>query len=399
MSRAPHIYVLAAEPSGEQLGAALIRHIRDTQNKAKDTPYIISGIGGPAMRAEGVESLFDTSPLSLLGIFDGLKHYGTIMALVRRAVDDIMDKQADAVILIDSWGFMIRVAAGLKKAGYQGQIIKYVAPQVWATREGRSKTLADYAHHLLAIHHFEPPYFERYGLPTQYVGNPVFDQDYSVGDGPSLRREYEIAPDAPLCAVLFGSRLSEVQRLATPFADTIELLLKERPDIRFISPLSANVATDVRAAAGADQRLNQVIFTDENRKLDIFAASQAALACSGTVTTQIACAGLPAVIAYKLGPLSFLIAKQLFKPKFIAMVNIAAGRAIMPEYMQKDVTGPVLAQTILPYLTQKDVRDAASKALLEQTAKIAGDGGIASAQAAQAVIEIVKKARKTASLS
>ena len=286
MKPAPLLYIIAAERSGDQLGAQLIAHI-----KARDGAIKLSGIGGGSMAEQGIKSPFDIAPLSILGLFEGLKSYPTIMKLVKHAVADVMEHQPDMVVLIDSWGFMMRVAERLKKAGYGGTIVKYVAPQVWAMREGRTKVLARSVDHLLTIHSFDAPYFEREGLPVTYIGNPIFDTDYKAGNGAALRARYNIDKDAPILAVMFGSRRSEIERLSGPFADAIEILKKDIPNLVCVSALADNVATQIRAKAGEDLRLQDIILLEERDKLAVFDMASAALACSGTLTTQLACAG------------------------------------------------------------------------------------------------------------
>ena len=181
------LFITAAERSGDDLGAGLIISL-----KKLDPNIEFYGIGGPAMQDAGVHSDFDISPLAILGFTEALRAYPVVLKKVREAVAQIMSKKTDAVVLIDSWGFMLRVAKGLRKAGYKGEIIKYVAPQVWAMREGRAKVLAAAVDHLLTIHSFDAPYFERHGLPVHYVGNPVFDTDYSTGDGQGFRKQLGI---------------------------------------------------------------------------------------------------------------------------------------------------------------------------------------------------------------
>jgi len=339
------VYIVAVENSADHLGAQLAQHIR---SMSRD--IAISGIGGPSMADEGIDSEIDISGLAILGFVEGVKSYSMIIDRVKATVESIMAQGPDAAILIDSWGFMIRVAKGLKKLGYRGQIIKYLAPQVWAMREGRSKILAEYVDHLMTIHSFDAPYFEKYGLPVSYIGNPMFDVDYRQGDGDALRWELGIDLKDEVVSVFFGSRLSELQKLAKPFADAVETLKRDRPRLKLISPVSQSIATDVNAAAGAELRLQDIILLPEARKFDVFAASDVALACSGTITTQLACAGVPTIVAYRLNGLTYMAAKQLYKPNYISIVNIAADEALMPEFIQGDVTGKNLANAVTTYL-------------------------------------------------
>ena len=378
------IYIVAVENSADHLGAELTQHLR-----AQSFDITVMGIGGSAMAAQGVESQIDISGLAILGFVEGLKSYPMILDRVQATVENVMSHGPDAVILIDSWGFMIRVAKGLKKAGYSGQIIKYLAPQVWAMREGRSKILAQYVDHLMTIHSFDAPYFEKHGLPVSYVGNPIFDTDYLQGDGKSLRREVGISPKDEVVSVFFGSRLSEIQQLARPFADAVATLKAQRPRLKFISPVSESITIDVNAAAGEDLRLQNVILLPEARKFDIFAASDVALACSGTVTTQLACAGVPTVVSYRLNRLTYFAAKRLYKPDYISIVNIAANEALMPEFIQDEVMGENLAGAVSCYLDDVELRDSTSRKLMAQTTIIKGKGGSASERAALSVLDII----------
>lgn len=377
-------YIVAVENSADHLGAELSQHIR-----AQTSGVTLIGIGGSAMAAEGIDSQIDISGLAILGFVEGLKSYPMILDRVKATIESIMTHGPDAVILIDSWGFMIRVAKGLKAEGYQGLIIKYLAPQVWAMREGRSKILARYVDYLMTIHSFEAPYFEKHGLPVSYVGNPIFDTDYQQGDGESLRRELGIDAKDEVVSVFFGSRLSEIQQLAKPFADAVEILKKQRPRLKFISPVSDSIATDVNAAAGEDLRLQDIILLPEARKFDVFAACDVALACSGTVTTQLACAAIPTIVAYRLNGLTFFVAKRLYKPDYISIVNIAANEALMPEFIQDEVSGENLAIAITAYLNDPDMRKNTSQKLMDQTETMKGKGGSASERAALTVLDII----------
>ncbi|WP_409433676.1 lipid-A-disaccharide synthase [Litorimonas sp. RW-G-Af-16] len=377
------VFILAVENSADHLGAELVTALRSQQSD-----LTFAGIGGRAMSAVGVPSQMDIDGLAILGFVEGLKSYPMILRKVYEAGQRIMQSGADAVVLIDSWGFMIRVAKELRKQGYTGKIIKYVAPQVWAMREGRAKILARHVDHLLTIHSFDAPYFEQYGLPVHYVGNPVFDTDYRAGDGQSLRDQYDLG-ERPIVSIFFGSRPSEIARLAAPFADAIELLRMEFPDLAFISPVSNSVSKIVLGKAGEDLRLQEVIFLPEDRKIDTMAASRVALACSGTMTTQLASAGVPTVVAYKLAGLTYFAAKRLFKPDYISIVNIAADALLMPEFIQDDVTGEVLAEAVATYLCDPAQEKSAARALLDQTDKMRGEGGKASDRAALAIIDIL----------
>ena len=381
------VYLVAVEPSADQLGADLIRELRALNPDMK-----ITGIGGARMRAEGMPSQMETDGLAILGITEALKRLPFVYRKIAEATERIETAQPDAVIMLDSYGFMVRLAERLRKQDFSKTLIKYVAPQVWAMRPSRAGRLARLFDALLTIHPFEAEWFTPLGLQTHYVGNAVFDTDYRSGDPQRIRQQYNLG-DRPILSVFFGSRRSEIAQLARSFTDTVEHLKTAIPDLAVISPISASVSKDVGAAAGEDLRMNEIIFLPEDSKLDVMACSTAALACSGTVTTQLACAGVPTVVAYRMSAVSFAIVSRLFQPDHISMVNIAADEALMPEYVQGDVTDEVLAGALTPYLTDTKKRAAASDALIKQTNIMRGDKSqTASARAAQAVVNILKGA-------
>ena len=378
------IYLIAVEPSADQLGADLVKALRAT---GADISF--AGIGGPKLQAEGIPSQMDIQGLAILGITEALKRLRFVYKKISEAAERIEAAKPDVVICLDSYGFMIRLAERLRKRGFDQKLIKYVAPQVWAMRPSRAKRVARLFDGLLTIHPFEAEYFMPLGLPTEYVGNGVFDTDYMAGDPTAIREQYKLG-DRPILSVYFGSRSSEVARLARPFADAVTELKQNIPHLAIISPVADSVAEDVGAAAGADPRLNEIILLPETSKLNAMACSAAALACSGTVTTQLACAGIPTVVAYRLSGISYVIIRSLIKLKFISMVNIAAKTDLMPEFIQSEVKGEALSNALLPYLTDIKKRAAASDALISQTNAMRGPKDVtASARAAQAILKLL----------
>lgn len=378
------IYLIAVEPSADQLGADLAKALR-----AAEPDLRLVGIGGDRMRAAGIPSQMATDGLAILGITEALKKLSHVYRKISEAAERINAANPDAVILLDSYGFMVRLAERLRKQGFDKTLIKYVAPQVWAMRPSRAKRVARLFDGLLTLHPFEPGYFTPLGLETRYVGNAVFDVDYKGGDPDAIRQQYDLG-DRPILSVFFGSRASEVARLAKPFADAVMALKAQIPDLAIISPVSDSVAEEVGAAAGEDPRLNEIIFLPEQSKLDAMACSQAALACSGTVTTQLACAGVPTVVAYRLSGISYALVSRMIKLDYISMVNIAANALLMPEFVQNDVRGDVLSSALLPYFEDTKKRATARDALLSQTDKMSGPRDVtASAQAAQAILDML----------
>ncbi len=383
MNNPKRIFLVAVEPSGDALGADLI----DALQSAYGDGVEIAGVGGKKMEARGLTSAIDISELAILGLLDGLKSYGTILKRVNETVDAAMDFGADAVVLIDSWGFMIRVAQRLQKRENPPLLVKYVGPQIWAARPKRAHVLAHSVDHLLTIHAFDAPMFEAAGLSTTFVGNPALERPVT-GDGAAFRARHGIAPDAPVIGVLFGSRQSERRRIGPVLRDAIALLASRYPDAVFISPMAPAIADDVASDLQADRRMPTIIQVDEGEKRDATSAMTVALAVSGTATTELALAGVPTVATYKLGWLSWFIYRFiLFKAKYFSLVNIAADQELIVEHAQTGANGETLTASVGALLSE--IESGASRGPALQAAAMAMKGdGQSSARAAKAVIDL-----------
>jgi len=213
------------------------------------------------------------------------------------------------------------------------------------------------------------PYFAPHGLETIYVGNPVFDTDYRVGDAHHFKNKYEIG-DRKVISIWFGSRPSEIAQLTPDFCDAVDILGHQTLNTVFVAPVAESIRGLLMEHIQSFDNETPIIFVDETEKLDVMASSDAALACSGTVTTQLASAGVPTVVGYRLNGLTYFIAKRLFKPAYISIVNIAADAALMPEFLQDQVTGEKLAAPLNSYLKDEDLRNRKSRALINQTDKM-----------------------------
>lgn len=378
------VYIVAVESSADHVGAGLIKNI-----KKKSSALKLLGVGGPLMETEGVISRIDITGLAIVGFVEPLKSYPKIMISIKNTVNDILLTSPDVVVLIDSWGFMIRVAKKLKKSGYEGKIVKYIAPQVWAMRKKRSKVLSRYTDHLLSIHDFESYYFETHGLSVTYVGNPVFDTENIFQKKDIAYKNLDISPSDKVLAICFGSRSSEINNLIEPFIETVLKLIAIWPNLRVISPVSGAVIKDIELAKVHDKRLDSVTFVDEKFKESVFSISTAALACSGTVTTQLALASVPTVVAYRLNPITFIIAKILYKPKYISLVNISADEELMPEFLQKDVNSNTLSKAINLYIQNDGLREKVSKKIYHQIAKMRPKGRLGNNLAAETILELI----------
>ena len=336
------VMLVAAEASGDTLGAELARALR-CRLGADRVRFV--GVGGARMAQEGVESPFDISALSVLGLLEGLLAYRRVVACADQAADLAQREAPDVAVLIDSWGFTLRVAQRLRRRLPALPIIKYVAPQVWASRPGRAKTLARSVDHLLAIHSFDAPYFEPEGLPTTFVGNATLARDFSTADPQRLRAQLGVSAEAPLLLVLPGSRPAEIARVMPSFEDAVARLRAAWPGLEVVVAAAASVAEAVRARMAAWAPGAHLVEGDQAR-YDAMKAATVALACSGTVTTELALAGCPMVVGYRIGKVTYTLLKPLIRTPYASLINIAAKAEIAPEFIQGRCTGPLLAAAV-----------------------------------------------------
>jgi len=379
--------VTAEASSGDALGAALARALK---KRLGDSGVRFVGVGGKAMAGEGVDSPFDVSELSIVGMFEGLMAYPKVVRRADQTAALAAAEKPDIAVLIDSWGFTLRVAQRLRRQDPDMPLIKYVGPQVWATRPGRAKTLARTVDHLLAINTFDAPYFEAEGLETTFVGASTLALDLSGADPQRLRDEIGANETDPILLVLPGSRPAEIERLSRPFEDAVRRLVAERPNLRVVTPVAATVADLVKAKLGAWKTPVHLLEGDQ-LKYDAMTAATVALACSGTVTSELAMAGCPMVIAYRLSEIGYWVLRAVYRERFITLFNVAAGQAIAPEFIQHDCTGAKLARAIAERLDDPTLRArqvAAQSAILQTM----GRGGPDPAElAADQVVKLLKE--------
>jgi lipid-A-disaccharide synthase len=382
------VMLVAGEASGDALGAGLAAALK----KRLGDKVRFVGVGGARMAEYGVQSPFDIAELSILGMFDGLMAYGRVKRRVADTVALAVREEPDVAVLIDSWGFTVRVAKGLREALPGIKLVKYVGPQVWAARPGRAKTLAQAVDHLLTIHSFDAPLFEAEGLKTTFVGNSALMTDFSHADGSRFRKAIGAGVGDPILLVLPGSRPSEVKRLTPVFEGTLKFLKRDRHDLHVVVVAADTVAETVRAwTAGLPFRAHLV--ESDADKHDAMKAATVALACSGTVSIELALAGTPMVIAYRLDPITYLIALRLIRTPWITLFNVAARDRIAPEFVQDDASPANLAEALARRLDDPALRKSQverQNAALDLMGRGQGDP---SERAADAVLDVVGRDR------
>lgn len=332
------VYFVAVEASGDLLASEVIQELRSQQ-----ADIVVNGVGARAMEAAGVHSSIDLSPLSVLGLVEGLMVYRDVIRLADEVTEDILATNPDAVVLVDAWGFMLRVAQRVRKARPDIKLIKLVGPQVWATRPGRAKTLSGLIDHLLCIHEMEVAYYKPYDLPTTVIGNPALSRVIN-GNGSRLRDGLSIPHEAEIILVLPGSRPSEVKRVAPDLIEAARRLKAEKPDREIVVAPAESIHVAFLAAFPDIKEWAHVVDTPQQAH-DAMAAANLALACSGTVTTELATQNTPMLVAYRTGWLTWAVAKGfLYQKTHITLLNITNGdREIVPEFVQQRLTAENVA--------------------------------------------------------
>ncbi len=376
--------LVCGEPSGDQLGAQLMAALK---NLAGDDLKIV-GVGGDAMAREGLKSLYPLDATAVMGLREVVPAIPRILARVRQAADYAVALHPDALVVIDSPDFTHRIARAVKKRDPTIRTVNYVAPQVWASRAYRAKAMARYFDLILALFPFEVPFFQKYGLKSAFVGHPVIERRARMTGGDRFRARYGIAADAPLLALLPGSRTSEIRFIFPLFREAVRSLAKKIPALVTVLPTVPHVAAKVRdAAKGWPTPLH--ILESEEEKFAAFDAADVALAASGTVTAELALARTPMVVAYRVGGLTYALAHRLMTVPHMTLINILLDRRAVPEFKQYEAVPDVLAAEV-----EKLFRDPAARttqiAAMDQFAHALGEGGEApSLRAAKILLDFI----------
>jgi len=344
-----HIFIIAGEPSGDALGAKLIKKIREITNR----DITFSGVGGERMKQQGFASLFPMSELSLIGFAEIIPHIPHLLNRINQTVDAILKKPPDIVVTIDSPGFNFRVVKKL-----QGQSIKllhYVAPTVWAYKPKRAKKVASLYDHLLLLLPFESSYFEEVNLPCTFVGHPILEEDLTDGDGEKFREKHHIPVNAPTLCIMPGSREGELKRLIPVFTETLEMLVEKFTDLHAVVIATPDLAEAIKQQTKS-WPIKTVVISDLSEKKNAFAACNAALVKSGACSLEAAIAGLPMVIAYKVHPVSAWMLRRMIKVRYVSIINLILGKEIIPELLQEQCTAELLFNNIEALLEDEEVQ-------------------------------------------
>ena len=320
-----HIFIIAGEPSGDVLGARMMAALNRTTDGIS-----YSGVGGPQMAAQGLDSLFDYRQLAVMGLMEVLPQAPRLLRRIRDVATAIEERRPDAIVTIDAPSFVFAVLRRLTT--HTEPRIHYVAPQIWAWRPKRINKFKKYIDHVLALFPFEPAIFEAAGLPCTFVSHPVLENDTTAEAGRAFRQRHGIAADALVLCALPGSRRNEVKKLMPAITQSITRLAQRRDHLHVVIPTVSTVLADVRALAAAD--VPTTIIEEAGEKSAAMAAADVAISASGTATLELACAGVPGVVIYKVAPITGWLGRWLVNVKHVSIVNILADREVLPELLQ-----------------------------------------------------------------
>jgi lipid-A-disaccharide synthase len=379
--REPLIFIVSGETSGDNLAGRLMGALkRETGGRIS-----FAGVGGPQSEAQGLKSLFPMSELSVMGLAEVLPHLPRLVRRIHQTKVEARRLAPDAVVTVDSPSFSLRLAHHLRGTGIP--IVHYVAPQLWAWRPGRAKKLGRSVDHIMALLPFEVSFFARYGIASTYVGHPAIESGVDKGDGPAFRSRHGLSPDATVLCVLPGSRSAEVRRLLPVFGEALVHLKEKFPDLALVIPQADATAETVRNLT-RDWRF-PVVFAGMSERYDAFAASDAAMTKSGTVTLELALAGVPMAVAYKVSATTAFIVRRLVSVEHASLVNLLAGRLVVPEFIQEECTASKIAGAVAELLSSKAAREAQAQGFGDVVKALGDPTPPPSERAARLVLDII----------
>ena len=377
------IFLLAGEPSGDAIGARLIQALRERASGGLE----LAGVGGPHMASCGLSSLFPMHELSWIGATESLPAAPRLWRRLRQTAHEIERRRPDLVLTIDALGFGLRLQRRL--AGRPLVRVQYGAPEAWAWHEARALQLARDLDHLLALLPFEPAFFERYGVPCSFVGHPIVEEIDRRADGPRFRRRYQLPADAPLLCLLPGTRQSEIAQHLPVLERAVALIWRHVSQLRLVLPTQAVMAPLVKRMV-ARWQLPVLVLEDRTEHFDAYAASSLAIAASGTVSLEVALAGLPAITIYRTRTLPAWLARRLTPMPHVNMVNLILGRPAVPELLQEDCRADRVAAAAVRLIGDEALRRDQQAALAEAVDRLrGGDERPPSQRAAARVLELL----------
>ena len=352
------ILIIAGEASGDELGSSLIHGIKKTMDQIVD----FQGIGGPLMIENGLKCLYEMKEISVMGFIEIIPKVPKILKIIRSLEEYVQAWKPDLIVTIDSPDFCLRVAKRVKNKNPSISIVHYVAPSVWAWREGRTKKMSKYVDHVLALLPFEPSYLKKVGLSCDFVGHPVVSRKIPNQKEISLfRNSFNLTENSLIITLLPGSRKSEIKKMKPIYTKFIRRVLINFPNIKFILPSTIGVHDQVvdwlkkekLPVIHISEKNNQASNFKEQKKI-IFSASVLAVATSGTVSIELAHVGTPMIIGYKTSFITTLLIKKLVKIKSATLINILTNKNAIPEFLFENCKSDNLYNSMVEILSSKE---------------------------------------------
>ncbi len=368
----PRLLISCGEASGDLYGAELVRHLRERRGDLE-----VLGLGGDRLQAQGASLFGHVRDLAVVGLLEVLSHLRDLRVVFRRILEEADRRPPDAAVLVDYPDFNLRLARALHRRGIP--VIYYVSPQVWAWRRGRVAAIRETVARMLVIFPFEEELYRAAGVPVTFVGHPLVSLVRPAVDPAAFLRELGLDPARPVIALLPGSRPKEVAHNLPPLAGAVDRIRAARPDVQFVAAVAASLAASPVREAFGDRPVTVV----HDRTHAALSAATAAVVASGTATVEAALLGTPMVVVYRLSPWTYRLGRRFVRVPYYAMVNLIAGRPVVPELIQSAFTPAAVAAELLPLLEETPRREAMKSGLAEVRQKLGSPG--ASARAAEEV--------------
>jgi len=379
-----NIMIIAGEVSGDFHGARLIAEI-----KKRGVSVNFFGVGGDMMRKEGVELAHDLRDLAVLGAVEIIKHYPQIKKIFYEMLALAIERKPDAVILIDYPGFNIRFARQLKK--HNIPVIYYISPQIWAWGQHRKKIIAGCVDKMLTFFEFEKKFYSDTSLDVDFVGHPLIDTLKIDVSRDEFIKNNNLSPDKPIIGILPGSRKNEILKLLPIMLESAKIIGENNRDVQFILPEGESVPKDIfRNIVAQSDIIGKIgIRVIDKQVHDTMAHSDIVLVASGTATLETACFETPMVIIYKVSFITSILARIVIKIPYIGLVNVVAGKKIVPEFLQYDAKPEKIAEYVLDLIGKKDKLEKIKTDLSEVRRKLGKPGAVA--RAAESVMRFLEK--------
>lgn len=371
--------IVTGEASGDMHGANLIKAMRELAPGLR-----VCGMGGPELLAQGLEPLYDATKLSVVGLVEVFSHLGDIRAALRILEERLRNERPELLVLIDLPDFNLMMAKRAKRLGIP--VFYYISPQVWAWRSGRVRKIKKLVDRLAVILPFEQEFYRQRGMQVDFVGHPLLDTVRADMSRDEFLRGHDLAPGSrPVIGLLPGSRSREVRTMLPIFLAAARLLEKELGPVTWLVPVAATLDDETLAASGLrDCELE--VRAVRGQRYELMAACDAVMAASGTVTLELGILGVPMLVAYRVSRLTHFLGRHLIKVKFASLVNLVAGRQVVPELLQDEATPEKIAQALKSLLVDQESRRRMKEDLRQVVHALGGTG--ATGRAAAIALEL-----------